>query len=111
MGIFDSFMNIIGASAKASDDIVNADIGDFTDDNGESYECPICGSEMMYVGGLLEYECPSCGAEGSLEYDDINKVNYVSIADDDDYDDMPAGCAACGGPYPDCMISCKLFDD
>ena len=23
----------------------------------------------------------------------------------------PAGCMACGGPYPDCKISCKMFDD
>ena len=30
---------------------------------------------------------------------------------DDDYDDIPEGCRACGGPYPDCMDSCPLFDD
>lgn len=34
----------------------------------------------------------------------------------DDYlifrDDMPpAGCRACGGPYPYCKASCKMFDD
>lgn len=23
----------------------------------------------------------------------------------------PAGCRACGGPYPYCKTSCKLFDD
>lgn len=23
----------------------------------------------------------------------------------------PAGCRACGGPYPHCKTSCKLFDD
>ena len=27
-------------------------------------------------------------------------------------DDMPlAGCKACGGPYPYCKASCKMFDD
>lgn len=27
-------------------------------------------------------------------------------------DDIPpAGCRACGGPYPNCKLSCKLFDD
>lgn len=27
-------------------------------------------------------------------------------------DDMPpAGCKACGGPYPYCKVSCKMFDD
>jgi len=23
----------------------------------------------------------------------------------------PAGCRACGGPYPSCMTSCSMFDD
>lgn len=26
-------------------------------------------------------------------------------------DDIPEGCAACGGPYPNCKISCPIFDD
>ena len=29
---------------------------------------------------------------------------------DDDYD-MPEGCAACGGDYPNCTTSCPLYDD
>lgn len=29
----------------------------------------------------------------------------------DEIDGVPVGCAACGGPYPDCMISCDMFDD
>ena len=24
---------------------------------------------------------------------------------------IPEGCAACGGPYPDCKWSCPMFDD
>lgn len=24
---------------------------------------------------------------------------------------IPAGCRACGGPYPNCKSSCPLFDD
>lgn len=24
---------------------------------------------------------------------------------------LAAGCRACGGPYPNCKLSCKLFDD
>jgi len=24
---------------------------------------------------------------------------------------IPAGCAACGGPYPMCKTSCPMFDD
>lgn len=26
-------------------------------------------------------------------------------------EDIPEGCAACGGPYPNCTSSCPLFDD
>ena len=29
----------------------------------------------------------------------------------EDSDDVPEGCAACGGPYPRCCDSCPLFDD
>lgn len=83
----------------------------------EVYYCPLCGDKMIYVGGLLDYECPNCGAEGSLEYDEINKTLYVSVAEEYDMDDIlfddcePYCCKACGGPYPDCLSSCKIFDD
>lgn len=26
-------------------------------------------------------------------------------------DDIPECCIACGGPYPSCRNSCKIFDD
>ena len=25
--------------------------------------------------------------------------------------DIPEGCRACGGPYPNCCDSCPMFDD
>lgn len=28
-----------------------------------------------------------------------------------DGDVPPAGCRACGGPYPSCTTSCSMFDD
>ena len=32
--------------------------------------------------------------------------------DEDDWDDeIPEGCAACGGDYPHCTTSCPMFDD
>lgn len=31
--------------------------------------------------------------------------------DDDDDDGVPECCRACGGNYPDCTDSCKIFDD
>ena len=36
---------------------------------------------------------------------------YSWYDDDDDNDDVPEGCAACGGPYPRCCDACPLFDD
>ena len=54
------------------------------------------------------YTCPSCGWE-------IDEMEYEYERDEDvdeRGDDIPpAGCRACGGPYPNCKLSCKLFDD
>ena len=40
---------------------------------------------------------------------------YVIIdlePDDDDFVyDIPEGCKACGGDYPNCADSCPIFDD
>lgn len=85
----------------------------------EEYVCQKCGSLMMYVGGLLDWECPTCGAEGSIEYDNVNKEYYVSVAESYTYEEIysdpirnePDCCKACGGPYPNCLSSCKMFDD
>ena len=30
---------------------------------------------------------------------------------EDNEDNIPEGCLACGGPYPSCKTSCPLFDD
>jgi len=85
----------------------------------EEYFCDDCGCKMNYIGGLLDWECPNCGAEGCLEYDSVNKEFYVKLATSYDYEEIysdpegnkPECCIACGGPYPNCMISCKIFDD
>ena len=54
--------------------------------------CNKCGAVMDRKedpeGGCGIYACPSCGWEMP-----------------------PAGCKACGGPYPYCKASCKMFDD
>lgn len=65
-------------------------------------DCPECGAIMNYHLGT--YECPDCGF--TIEEDEFERV---SIFGDDD--DMPEGCAACGGDYPDCADSCPMFDD
>ena len=25
--------------------------------------------------------------------------------------EIPEGCCACGGPYPDCIAGCSMYDD
>ena len=59
------------------------------------------------AGGCDILVCPSCGwqiDEMEYEYED-DELHYL------DEDVPPAGCRACGGPYPQCKSSCKLFDD
>lgn len=52
------------------------------------------------------FVCPSC--KWRIDTSDYEYEGY----DEDDIPGMPpAGCRACGGPYPYCMTSCKLFDD
>ena len=45
-----------------------------------------------------------------------NKCQYEQVDEleeyeDDIYDDVPFGCRACGGLYPNCVDSCSLYDD
>ena len=61
--------------------------------------------------------CPVCGHRMRRATDRYGKwdgESYIcDYCDGDDYDsdDIPEGCAACGGPYPDCKDSCDMFDD
>lgn len=73
--------------------------------------CNECGALMDREedpdGGCDVYVCPGCEwtiDEMEYEYEDED------VFDDED-DSPPAGCSACGGPYPHCKTSCKLFDD
>ena len=48
--------------------------------------------------------CPECGNSWYIDNEDeIINSSYG--------DDIPECCSACGGPYPSCMTSCKIFDD
>ncbi len=63
--------------------------------------CPMCGTTMEYGSSDSEFKCPSCG-------------HRADIIDDDDCSgngDMPFVCTTCGGPWPSCETSCKMFDD
>lgn len=73
--------------------------------------CNKCGAVMNRVkdpkGGCDIYACPSCGWEiDEMEYE-YEENDPLASAEEE----IPACCEACGGPYPDCRASCKLFDE
>lgn len=60
--------------------------------------------------------CPLCGHTDVINYEREDKDDQESewtseMSNAYDGDVPPDGCRACGGPYPDCMTSCKLFDE
>lgn len=66
--------------------------------------CNQCGAIMDRTD---VYSCPNCGWV-------CEPLDYEYERDGNDIDDsecIPVSCAACGGPYPQCKISCKLYDD
>ena len=81
--------------------------------------CNKCGAVMDRredLNGECDiYACPSCGwevDEMEYEYEDDEEVEWTSSVHKSFGGDIPpAGCRACGGPYPHCKTSCKLFDD
>ena len=61
-----------------------------------------------------DFVCPSCGWTVDMmdyEYEDDEKEWTSEMLESYGGDVPPAGCRACGGPYPDCTSSCSLFDD
>ena len=58
-----------------------------------------------YVEGM-GYLQPD-GNWSELSDEENARENGISYDDED----IPEGCLACGGPYPDCMSSCNAFDD
>lgn len=59
--------------------------------------------------------CNRCGLkvdEEDYEYESDEEVEWTEeMLNMEQGDIPPAGCRACGGPYPYCKTSCKLFDD
>ena len=59
--------------------------------------------------------CTSCGYSIEIsDYDDWKRekeMEEFKEDEDDVYSTMPECCVACGGPYPSCTTSCKIFDD
>lgn len=56
--------------------------------------------------------CPECHkrVRERTVYAQLNRENE-NISDVCDSPEMPDYCHACGGPWPNCISSCKLFDD
>lgn len=91
--------------------------------------CNKCGALMKARGSVLDPDqicyCPGCGWEIKAvdyryegeSYDDEEEEEDIELdwAPGMDIDmnsiHIPPGCAACGGPYPQCTTSCKIFDD
>ena len=80
--------------------------------------CNHCGAVMDRKedprGGCDIYACPSCGwevDEMDYEYEDNEEEWTEETLESYRGDVPPAGCRACGGPYPHCKTSCKLFDN
>lgn len=86
-------------------------------------ECGNCNTYMNFINSIQnsfsgKWICPKCGKyvrqttvnrhfaehETYDEYDNYYDSNSYII-------DMPEACKACGGPFPNCTTSCKLFDD
>lgn len=54
--------------------------------------------------------CRNCGYDNDVTDDNIIPDTAFELAKDDE-EDIPEGCAACGGPYPLCKDGCPIFDD
>lgn len=80
--------------------------------------CNRCGAVMDRrgdpEGGCDIYACPSCGwevDEMDYEYEDSEEEWTEETLKSYRGNVPPKGCRACGGPYPHCKTSCKLFDN
>lgn len=76
--------------------------------------CNKCGA-VMDIKEPYDYICPGCGWEADgmeYEYDYGEEREWSPNMLDMLGEDIPPECCmACGGPYPDCKLSCKLFDE
>lgn len=84
---------------------------------GELPKCPKCGHAMTYSYIFSDFKCDNCGE--TIDENDADVEVVLEWADDDVLEwgndetngDIPFCCIACGGPYPQCTTSCKIFDD
>lgn len=76
--------------------------------------CNRCGARMAARVKPGYFVCPNCGSEedqAEYEYEPFHNDPWSEVSRSAFHNDIPPeGCRACGGPYPKCVDSCKLFD-
>ena len=68
--------------------------------------CPKCGNRLI-LSETADYHCNICDED--FNWDDVIHEEYTPKKEYKGR--VPSGCAACGGPYPDCRKSCDLYDE
>lgn len=104
------------------------DLDDY-DENSTIYPhrnqyCPDC--HVLCIREEDVFQCPTCDyyiCDSDIEdgegyptlastYEDRDEEDEYPLPDDyESEEDIPECCIACGGPYPQCTTSCKIFDD
>lgn len=81
--------------------------------------CVRCLKCQVYMNYIPEEKhgywiCPSCQRKvrEMTAYDHLSRENdKFNVSLELSEDDIPEGCRACGGPWPDCIDSCPIFED
>lgn len=75
--------------------------------------CNDCGAVMDLDEECDVYVCLACGYEvDRMDYEYEKDEEWTSEMLNMYEGDIPLdGCRECGGPYPDCEISCRLYDE
>lgn len=78
--------------------------------------CPDCHKPIIHKNSF--WECDICNytitdeevenGDGFPTIESTYENDYGEIYNDELY--IPEGCEACGGPYPDCKASCKMYE-
>ena len=74
------------------------------------YVCSECGGLMKKADDTV-LVCTKCGYSVDIEDYGVEDDYIDYYSSQDEILGEPECCRACGGPYPSCMTSCKIFDD
>lgn len=76
--------------------------------------CDECHEYLNGQSGFDAYcgywTCSNCRNSNKIGKSEIIFDNHDYFSYDDYEDEMPECCLACGGHYPNCKSSCKIFD-